>query len=238
MNDIKKINGYNYDHYYKPFFEKIQSYIPVWITPNMITIISFLLINILYYFKLYYNPFIFSLFIFLYWSLDNLDGIHARNTNQTSTIGEFLDHGFDMYIVIIGFFIICNYFNIKINVIIVVLITFICNIIHLIVKYTNVLNLNKLINLDDTLVFLIFLPFLKYIPYFTKWFRLLLYPIIFAIFIYIYYTDYLPLLSTIKWSENIILLILCIIYYNICNPYIIGFIQMLYQFYLIYTKNI
>src|SRR5262249_39798396 len=36
-----------------------------------------------------------AVLLLLYMTADNIDGPHARNTGQTSVLGEFLDHGLD-----------------------------------------------------------------------------------------------------------------------------------------------
>ena len=90
-----------YEKYYIPFFTKVASYIPSYITPNMITILNALIVLTTFINNLYYNPIILSLTIFMYSFLDNLDGIYARISNQTSLTGEVLDHGNDSIIGII-----------------------------------------------------------------------------------------------------------------------------------------
>jgi hypothetical protein len=49
-------------NYYKPFFEKIQTYIPKSVHPNVLTIGNFILVIYLYNSKLYYNSYIFAFF--------------------------------------------------------------------------------------------------------------------------------------------------------------------------------
>jgi phosphatidylglycerophosphate synthase len=76
--------------------------IPVWITPNAITITGQLCVIAAVVAaagavfggipSLYLAT---SLLLFLYLTCDNVDGAHARRTGQTSPLGEFLDHGLD-----------------------------------------------------------------------------------------------------------------------------------------------
>ncbi|KAK1906178.1 Cholinephosphotransferase 1 [Dissostichus eleginoides] len=79
---------------------------PIWIAPNTLTIVG-LMINILTTVVLvYYCPtateeapawaFIMSaLGLFIYQSLDAIDGKQARRTNSSSALGELFDHGCD-----------------------------------------------------------------------------------------------------------------------------------------------
>ncbi|XP_075967736.1 cholinephosphotransferase 1 [Anarhichas minor] len=80
--------------------------IPTWIAPNTLTIVG-LMVNILTTVVLmYYCPtateeapawaFIMSaLGLFIYQSLDAIDGKQARRTNSSSALGELFDHGCD-----------------------------------------------------------------------------------------------------------------------------------------------
>lgn len=86
----------------KPFWNFIERYVPFWIAPNIITLLGLFstFAGTYFTFKYYDNyPFIttfFSIFFtVLYVNLDAIDGIHARNTKNTSAIGELLDHGCD-----------------------------------------------------------------------------------------------------------------------------------------------
>ena len=88
--------------YGKKFFEFIQSNIPEYIHPNMITISS--LIVMLFGFTIenifsgILGSIIFSIGMIYYMISDSVDGIHARKTKQTSIIGEYLDHVGDVVI--------------------------------------------------------------------------------------------------------------------------------------------
>lgn len=86
-----------YQLYYFPVFTAIQKYIPSYVRPNYITTLCFVIFNSIYWTNLYLNPFILSFSFIMYWLLDNLDGIHARNTNQLSLTGEILDHCSDAF---------------------------------------------------------------------------------------------------------------------------------------------
>ncbi|ODM95430.1 Choline/ethanolaminephosphotransferase 1 [Orchesella cincta] len=77
--------------------------VPVWFAPNVITILG-LLVNILTSLVLvYYSPdcrqevpswacYMCALGLFVYQSLDAIDGKHARRTKSSSPLGELFDH--------------------------------------------------------------------------------------------------------------------------------------------------
>lgn len=80
--------------------------VPMWLAPNLITILG-LIVNILTSLILiYYSPdckrevpgwacYLCALGIFVYQSLDAIDGKQARRTNSSSPLGELFDHGCD-----------------------------------------------------------------------------------------------------------------------------------------------
>jgi phosphatidylglycerophosphate synthase len=90
-----------------PFYEKfiyrhVIKIIPLWLPANLITCLSTILMIMGYVLAAMYGRsekslfIILPVFIFLYIFLDDLDGIHARRTNATSPLGEYLDHAFDI----------------------------------------------------------------------------------------------------------------------------------------------
>lgn len=114
---------------YEKMWKYLDKYIPRSLHPNIITLIGMLIIIICYclsinFFK--YKNLIMSLGVFVYLNTDGIDGIHARNTKQTSIIGEYLDHLVDL--VILGFLInyMCGMFKIS-NVILINLIMYFCS---------------------------------------------------------------------------------------------------------------
>jgi phosphatidylglycerophosphate synthase len=152
-----------YDKIHKPFYEKVQTIIPSKIHPNILTISSFFTISGLHYYKLYYNPYYSLLGKFMYWTLDGIDGIHARKTNQCSHLGEILDHVIDGYNLIL----LCDIYFYEINhsKFLQCLLTtnfvfgFINN--HIRNKYTGKLILGtKFISINECLVLLMGLPFI------------------------------------------------------------------------------
>ncbi|KAF4524406.1 hypothetical protein B566_EDAN009322 [Ephemera danica] len=90
----------------QPYWNKLTSYLPLWLAPNLITVTG-LLINILTTLVLvWYSPdakaeaprwacFLCGLGLFIYQSLDAIDGKQARRTGTSSPLGELFDHGCD-----------------------------------------------------------------------------------------------------------------------------------------------
>lgn len=94
-----------YQLFIQSFFDKVHVYIPDWITPNQLTffglfcIVSSLLITVYNDPKLKnksrHLPLINFILVYLYFSADFVDGMHARRTKQCSPMGALLDHGVD-----------------------------------------------------------------------------------------------------------------------------------------------
>ncbi|OIW24060.1 CDP-alcohol phosphatidyltransferase [Coniochaeta ligniaria NRRL 30616] len=90
----------------RPYWNASVNLLPLWLAPNMVTLIGFLFIlsNIvlLEIFMpdlvgpgptwLYYS---FALGLFMYQTMDNIDGKQARRTGTSSGLGELFDHGID-----------------------------------------------------------------------------------------------------------------------------------------------
>lgn len=146
-------NSYLYDNIYKIGFNEVQKYIPDFIHPNFITFLSFVFVNLIgfYFTKIH----ILAILWFLYWVCDNLDGIHARNSNQTSNLGAILDHIVDSYslLIILKLFFTYNKFNGLTDYLI--LFSSICFLSsHLLYYYTGELDLGfKNISIDELNLF-------------------------------------------------------------------------------------
>lgn len=75
--------------------------IPAAITPNTLTVIGqamAILAAVVTAWAMHGHPFFYivaALLLLAYLTFDNIDGAHARRTNQCSPLGEFLDHGLD-----------------------------------------------------------------------------------------------------------------------------------------------
>ena len=237
---IVEPNSQTYYKIYKPFFEKIESYIPASITPNMITITNFILINILFFSKLYYNPFIFSLVIFLYWVLDNIDGIHARRTKQSSKIGETLDHCIDGYTSVLFTFMFFRLFGVDMNYIFLFIFLLTFNLGHITGKYTKSLALyfkigSFEISIDDLFLVGIFVPYLKYLN-FKKGFSVGI-NILSILLLVIIASKTINLVKLrVKPIDLIGTYAVTSSYYYIKNPIIIAIMQILFCFYTIHTR--
>lgn len=109
----------------KPFWLRMQSYIPFCIAPNIITLLGLLSTVISTYIcNAYYDkfPYITTLcaifFTIMYINLDGLDGIHARKTKNVSSICELLDHGCDSISTILLTMMFCKLLNIDNHIVI------------------------------------------------------------------------------------------------------------------------
>ncbi|CAF0809159.1 unnamed protein product [Rotaria sordida] len=111
---IKRLKEHKYasegttlvDPYMQKFWKRLVEYCPLWVAPNLITIVG-LVINIGTSVLLMYltngakEPctrwmyFFTALGLFIYQSLDAIDGKQARRTNSSTPLGELFDHGCD-----------------------------------------------------------------------------------------------------------------------------------------------
>ncbi|XP_035790910.1 cholinephosphotransferase 1-like isoform X4 [Anopheles albimanus] len=111
---LKKLGDHKYsctnvslmDPFLQPWWCWLVSKVPMWLAPNLITIVG-LIINILTTLILiYHSPngreepprwtsALCAAGLFIYQSLDAIDGKQARRTNSSSPLGELFDHGCD-----------------------------------------------------------------------------------------------------------------------------------------------
>ncbi|KAJ1514797.1 hypothetical protein HMI56_007397 [Coelomomyces lativittatus] len=88
------------------YWNWVVQWFPLWMAPNLITLIGFCFILLNTGLTLFYSPdlispvpsycyYIFGVGIFIYQTLDAIDGKQARRTNQSSPLGHFFDHGCD-----------------------------------------------------------------------------------------------------------------------------------------------
>ncbi|XP_051168880.1 cholinephosphotransferase 1 isoform X3 [Leptopilina boulardi] len=94
------------DAFLQPWWEWLVRRVPIWLAPNLITTIG-LMVNIFTTLVLvYYSPdakieaprwacFLCAVGLFVYQSLDSIDGKQARRTGTSSPLGELFDHGCD-----------------------------------------------------------------------------------------------------------------------------------------------
>ena len=89
--------SYSYNYLWSPLAEYLLKFVPVWWAPNAITLAGFL-INILGCLSLIFQGEIgskvlpwtllfFSICIFTYQTLDNIDGKQARKTGNSTPLG-------------------------------------------------------------------------------------------------------------------------------------------------------
>ncbi|KAJ5114506.1 hypothetical protein NUU61_000265 [Penicillium alfredii] len=100
--DKSFISQYILRHYWNAFVELL----PMWMAPNMVTLLGFLFIVANVFFIVLFMPdlegpgptwlyFSFALGMWMYSTLDNVDGKQARRTGTSSGLGELFDHGID-----------------------------------------------------------------------------------------------------------------------------------------------
>ncbi|KAJ5899891.1 hypothetical protein N7495_004635 [Penicillium taxi] len=100
--DKSYISNYILKHYWNAFVELL----PMWMAPNMVTLLGFVFIVVNVFFIEVFMPdmigpgpswlyFSFALGMWMYSTLDNVDGKQARRTGTSSGLGELFDHGID-----------------------------------------------------------------------------------------------------------------------------------------------
>ena len=89
-----------------PFWELCVTFVPSWVAPNLLTVISLLSASLAYLLLAWYTPhfkgqppalafFVAAFLMFLYQTLDAIDGKQARRTGSSSPLGQLFDHGCD-----------------------------------------------------------------------------------------------------------------------------------------------
>lgn len=109
---IKHLDEYRYQsedrslitkYILKPFWQRFVNVFPLWMAPNMVTLLGLMFIVVsdvlVFYFDPYYETvspqwlyFWHSFAVFMYQTFDACDGMHARRTGQSSPLGELFDH--------------------------------------------------------------------------------------------------------------------------------------------------
>jgi len=94
------------DPYFQPWWNHVVTLVPMWVAPNLITITG-LAINMIAALLLIYHcpsareevsgwiPLALAITMFLYQTLDAIDGKQARRTGSSNALGELFDHGCD-----------------------------------------------------------------------------------------------------------------------------------------------
>lgn len=109
---IKHLDEYRYQsedrslitkYILKPFWQRFVNVFPLWMAPNMVTLLGLMFIVVsdvlVFFFDPYYETvspqwlyFWHSFAVFMYQTFDACDGMHARRTGQSSPLGELFDH--------------------------------------------------------------------------------------------------------------------------------------------------
>ncbi|KAF0700023.1 Aste57867_9409 [Aphanomyces stellatus] len=107
-----------YKHVLTPMNNFLMHYIPLWLAPNMITLLGLVAVIISHVFFAVYCPTLqgeapswlyafAAIALFTYQTLDNLDGKQARRTDTSSPLGLLFDHGCDAINCTIGSMTMC-----------------------------------------------------------------------------------------------------------------------------------
>lgn len=91
---------------FQPFWSRFVLVFPLWMPPNMITLIGFSFVAASACLSFVFSPkldspspnwvhFLHGLLLFLYQTFDAVDGKQARRTGSSSPLGELFDHGCD-----------------------------------------------------------------------------------------------------------------------------------------------
>lgn len=96
-----------YAHVLSPLAQSMVDLTPPWVPPNVITFLGLVFSIISLVLTVYYNPelkadvcprwvhLVVAINLFLYQTLDNMDGKQARKTGSSSPLGMLFDHGID-----------------------------------------------------------------------------------------------------------------------------------------------
>lgn len=101
------------------FWEACVKLVPLWVAPNLITFVGWILVILSYANMLRYDYtfkedipasafFFAAACIFIYMTLDAIDGKQARRTKTSSPLGQLFDHGCDSFSVAFFMLAICQ----------------------------------------------------------------------------------------------------------------------------------
>ncbi|VAI84023.1 unnamed protein product [Triticum turgidum subsp. durum] len=90
----------------QPFWSRCVTLFPLWMPPNMITLMGFMFLLTSSLLSYIYSPHLdtapprwvhlaHGILLFLYQTFDAVDGKQARRTSSSSPLGELFDHGCD-----------------------------------------------------------------------------------------------------------------------------------------------
>ncbi|XP_058054311.1 cholinephosphotransferase 1 isoform X3 [Anopheles bellator] len=111
---LKKLGDHKYsctnvslmDPFLQPWWCWLVAKVPLWLAPNLITIVGLIINIVTTLILIYHSPngreepprwasALCAAGLFIYQSLDAIDGKQARRTNSSSPLGELFDHGCD-----------------------------------------------------------------------------------------------------------------------------------------------
>ncbi len=114
MEGLENLSKYRYTSIDKsilngllqPYFRLFLCFIPRWMAPNLVTLLGLVLATVAFALATYYNLILQESFpswacvasavlLWLYSTMDNIDGKQARRTGTSSPLGELFDHGCD-----------------------------------------------------------------------------------------------------------------------------------------------
>eukprot|EP00922_Rhytidocystis_sp_ex-Travisia-forbesii_P070565 GHVS01105393.1.p1 GENE.GHVS01105393.1~~GHVS01105393.1.p1 ORF type:complete len:404 (+),score=35.86 GHVS01105393.1:19-1230(+) len=89
------------------WWERAVKFVPLWVAPNVLTLLGFFAAIFSFTLLLFYSPTLaepaptwlyltIAMLIFVYQTLDALDGKQARRTGTSSPLGQLFDHGCDV----------------------------------------------------------------------------------------------------------------------------------------------
>lgn len=89
-----------------PLYNRLVRFLPMWLAPNLVTLIGLILVLVTHWTLIWYSPDLLTpaprpvyvavgVGLFSYMVLDNLDGRQARRTGSSSPLGHLFDHGCD-----------------------------------------------------------------------------------------------------------------------------------------------
>lgn len=118
-DQLKKLDAYKYDcrgesmldPFLQPLWNRVVQKLPLWLSPNLLTIGGLITIVLTTLPLLYYSQggkasppiwtfYVCAIGLFAYQGLDACDGKQARRTGSSSPLGEILDHGCDSICII------------------------------------------------------------------------------------------------------------------------------------------
>lgn len=106
----------------KRWWNSFVNIFPLWMAPNVITLLGlvFILLNLatVFYYDPYLNQpsprwcyFFYAFGLFMYQTFDGCDGCHARRTGQSGPLGELFDHSIDAINTTLGCFVFGSVFQ-------------------------------------------------------------------------------------------------------------------------------